>query len=113
MTQPKDLGRQLCSAIAGRRLVMFEYGDLIRVVEPYGVGINDAGHPALCGWLRAGLSRADPAGGWREYLLSDIESLEVLDAPFVGARPGYHDEALRMHAISCELVSANSAEAVA
>ena len=88
---------QLCDAIARRSLVMFEYADLIRVVEPHRYGINSAGHPMLSGWLRAGYSRSDPAGGWRNYLVTDISALQVLDAPFAGARPGYaaHDARMR------------------
>ena len=88
-----ELREQMCAAIRRRSLVMFEYGDLIRVVEPHRFGVNSAGHEMLSGWLRAGYSRSDPAGGWRNYLLSDVSALQVLDAPFAGTRPGYaaHD----------------------
>ena len=92
-----ELREQLCAAIRRHSLVMFEYGDLIRVVEPHRFGVNSAGHEMLSGWLRAGYSRSDPAGGWRNYLLSDVSALQVLDAPFVGTRPGYaaHDPRMR------------------
>src|SRR5438045_8283684 len=97
-----ELREQLCGAIRRRSLVMFEYGDLIRVVEPHRFGVNSAGHEMLSGWLRAGYSRSDPAGGWRNYLIHDISALQVLDAPFAGARPGYaHDP--RMREVFCEL----------
>jgi hypothetical protein len=98
-----ELREQLCAAIRRRSLVMFEYGDLIRVVEPHRFGVNSAGHEMLSGWLRAGYSRSDPAGGWRNYLLSDVSALQVLDAPFAGTRPGYvlHDP--RMREVYCEL----------
>ncbi|MDB4882984.1 MAG: hypothetical protein JWL95_1750 [Gemmatimonadetes bacterium] len=98
-----ELGQQLCSAITRRSLVMFEYGDLIRVVEPHRFGINSAGHEMLSGWLRAGYSRSDPAGGWRNYLLSDVSALQVLDAPFAGTRPGYAPHDARMREVFCEL----------
>jgi len=98
-----ELREQLCTAIRRRSLVMFEYGDLIRVVEPHRFGINSAGHEMLSGWLRAGYSRSDPAGGWRNYLLSDVSALQVLDAPFVGARPGYAAHDSRMREVYCEL----------
>ena len=101
----QDLHRLLCSAIAKRCLVVFEYGDLFRVVEPHRVGINGTGRAILTGWLRAGYSRADPAGGWRHYLLQDIQALELVDAPFVGARPGYTKEDPRMRKIFYELAS--------
>jgi hypothetical protein len=104
-----ELREQLCAAIRRRSLVMFEYGDLIRVVEPHRFGINSAGHEMLSGWLRAGYSRSDPAGGWRNYLLSDVSALQVLDAPFAGTRPGYAAHDPRMRETYCELESAEAA----
>ena len=98
-----ELREQLCAAIRRRSLVMFEYGDLIRVVEPHRFGVNSAGHEMLSGWLRAGYSRSDPAGGWRNYLLSDVSALQVLDAPFAGTRPGYVAHDARMREVYCEL----------
>lgn len=98
-----ELREQLCVAIRRRSLVMFEYGDLIRVVEPHRFGINSAGHEMLSGWLRAGYSRSDPAGGWRNYLLSDVSALQVLDAPFAAARPGYTAHDPRMREVHCQL----------
>jgi hypothetical protein len=106
-----DMNQQLCTAITRRSLVMFEYGDLIRVVEPHRVGINSAGHPMLSGWLRAGYSRSDPAGGWRNYLLSDMRGLQLLDAPFAGTRPGYSAHDPRMREVLCQLTP-TSVEAI-
>jgi hypothetical protein len=103
MMETTELRQQLCGAIARRSLVMFEYGDLIRVVEPHRFGINSAGHEMLSGWLRAGYSRSDPAGGWRNYLLSDVSALQVLDAPFAGTRPGYVAQDPRMREVFCQL----------
>jgi hypothetical protein len=98
-----ELREQLCAAIRRRSLVMFEYSDLIRVVEPHRFGVNSAGHEMLSGWLRAGYSRSDPAGGWRNYLLNDVSALQVLDAPFAGTRPGYVAHDPRMREVYCEL----------
>jgi len=102
-THAPDLHQQLCAAITRRSLVMFDYGDLIRVVEPHRYGVNSAGHFMLSGWLRAGYSRSDPAGGWRNYLLSEIQSLQLLDAPFAGTRPGYAAHDARMREVFAEL----------
>jgi hypothetical protein len=104
-----ELRAQLCAAIRRRSLVMFEYGDLIRVVEPHRFGINSAGHEMLSGWLRAGYSRSDPAGGWRNYLVHDVAALQVLDAPFAGTRPGYAAHDPRMREVYCELDPADAA----
>jgi hypothetical protein len=98
-----ELHRQICSAITRRSLVMFEYGDLIRVVEPHRFGVNSAGRLMLSGWLRAGYSRSDPSGGWRNYLLDEIAAFQSLDAPFAGTRPGYAAHDQRMREVFCEL----------
>jgi len=98
-----ELHRQICSAITRRSLVMFEYGDLIRVVEPHRFGVNSAGRLMLSGWLRAGYSRSDPSGGWRNYLLDEITAFQSLDAPFAGTRPGYAAHDQRMREVFCEL----------
>lgn len=97
------LRAQLCQAIARRSLVMFQYADLIRVVEPHRLGVNSAGHEMLSGWLLAGYSRSDPQGGWRNYLTTDIHDFQLLDAPFASARPGYAAEDMRMREVYCQL----------
>lgn len=107
-----ELREQLCAAIRRRSLVMFEYGDLIRVVEPHRFGVNSAGHEMLSGWLRAGYSRSDPAGGWRNYLVRDVRGLQVLDAPFAGTRPGYAAHDPRMREVYCDLDPANTPPSV-
>jgi hypothetical protein len=108
-----DIRDQLSRAIARRSLVMFEYGDLIRVVEPHRYGINSAGHEMMSGWLRAGYSRSDPAGGWRNYLLTEVSALQVLDAPFAGTRPGYTARDPRMREVFCELTPSATEAVVA
>jgi hypothetical protein len=103
-----EVRQQLCAAITRRSLVMFEYEDLIRVVEPHRFGVNSAGHEMLSGWLRAGYSRSDPAGGWRNYLLTEVHAVQVLDAPFAGTRPGYVARDQRMREVYCELTPSAS-----
>ena len=98
-----NLQNQLCSAMRQRSLIMFEYGDLIRVVEPHRIGVNDAGHAVLSGWLRAGYTRSDSADGWRTYLLDDVRALRLLNAPFTGARAGDAEPDVRLREIFCEL----------
>jgi hypothetical protein len=82
----------ICQAIASRQLLMFGYGDLVRVVEPHLFGLNTAGHDALSAWLRAGYSRSDPEGGWRMFLASELREPQMLDEPFAGPRPGYNPD---------------------
>jgi hypothetical protein len=83
---------EICRAIRGRRLLMFGYGDWVGVAEPYIYGVNTAGHEALSAWLRPGFSRADPEGGWRMYLVSEMRALQVLDERFGAPRAGYNPD---------------------
>jgi hypothetical protein len=101
--QSTEFDGRICAAITRRSLVMFEYGGLIRVVEPHRLGVNSAGRDMLSGWLRAGYSRSDPAGGWRNYLVDEIRAFQLLDAPFAGTRPGYAAHDPRMREVRCQL----------
>ncbi len=93
----------ICEAIRAKRLLMFGYGGLVRVVEPHLYGVNTAGHEALSAWLRAGYSRSDPEGGWRTYLVPEMHRVQVLDETFAGHRPGYNPSDERMVRIFCGL----------
>lgn len=42
----------ICQAIGKKRLLMFGYGDFVRVVEPRLFGINSAGHEMLSAYAR-------------------------------------------------------------
>ena len=95
----------ICEAIAARKLLMFAYGDVVRVVEPHLFGVNGAGHEALTAWLRAGLSRSDPDGWWRTYLLDGMRDVQLLDETFAGPREGYNPGDERMARIVCRLAA--------
>ena len=86
----------LLRAIRERRLLMFAYRDTIRVVEAHRYGEAANGHRLLNAWLRPGHSRTTPEGGWRNFLLDDIENPQLLDETFAGAREGYapHDRSM-------------------
>ncbi|MEP6992573.1 MAG: hypothetical protein ABJA80_16685 [bacterium] len=101
---------QICKAIQDRALILFEDGDLIRVVEPHCLGIDAVGAEVLFCWLRTGQTRADRSSGWRHYLVSEMSGMQVLDAPFLAERPGYARQELRMCDIRCELITARAAE---
>jgi hypothetical protein len=96
----------ICEAIKRRRLLMFGYGDFVRVVEPHMFGVNSAGHEMLSAWLRPGHSRSDPEGGWRNYLTSEIANLQMLDETFAGPREGFNPADPRMREVICVLDTA-------
>lgn len=60
----------------------------MRVVEPHMVAKNEAGHYALSGWFVRGYSNSG-GPGWREYLLSEMSNLVLLDETFLATRLGY------------------------
>ena len=93
----------ICQAIKQKRLLMFVYGDLVRVAEPHVLGINSAGHEMLSAWLRPGHSRSDPAGGWRNYLTPEITNLQMLYETFEGPREGFNRADPRMQEVFCSL----------
>jgi hypothetical protein len=95
----------ICDAVARRQLLMFGYGDAIRVVEPHLFGRNTAGHEALSAWLRAGQSRNDPDGGWRMYLTDALQGLQALPEVFPRPREGYNPDDPHFVEIYCRLTS--------
>jgi hypothetical protein len=82
---------------------MFGYGEAVRVVEPHLYGVNMAGNEALSAWLRPGLSRADPEGGWRMYLAEDLRRMQALPEIFRGARQGYNPNDPHFTEVYCRL----------
>jgi hypothetical protein len=95
------MNETICGAIRARKLLMFEYADLMRVVEPHLYGVNSAGHDALTAWLRPGHSRTDPRGGWRMYLVRDMHHVQELDERFERPRAGYNPRDERMQRVHC------------
>lgn len=83
---------RICHAIGERALLMFGYKGTVRVVEPHLYGRNTAGHDALSAWMRPGWSRTDPEGGWRMFLVEELEAISVLPDGFAGPRPEYNPE---------------------
>ena len=100
----------ICDAIRARKLLMYEYGGLIRVVEPHLYGENAAGNRLLSGWLRPGYSRSDPQGGWRTWRVERIHSAQLLDYQFAGPRPGYNPRDPRVAQLFCALPAAALAD---
>ena len=98
----------LCSAIASRNLVQFYYaGDDApgtRTVEPHMVAYTTANNLVLSAWFLGGVSESQEGQWWREYLLSEMNSLVILPQKFSGPRPGYNPSGGRkLRNIQCAL----------
>src|SRR5205823_10147632 len=83
---------RVCEAISQRHLLRFGYTDQkTRVVEPHLVGLSTAHHDVLVAWrLRTEAIDAPNSAGWRNYLLDEMHSLEILSETFERPRPNYN-----------------------
>ena len=72
----------ICAAIQGRNQISFQYSlgsdPGPRLVEPYMVAYNRAGHLTLSAWFLDGNSESQERQSWRKYLLSGISNVTVL-----------------------------------
>ena len=77
---------RLVRAVLDHRLVRFRYHGQARTVEPQLLGLHEAGEPMLVGYQTAGGSNSGDLPGWRTFITTAIEEVEVTDEPFAGAR---------------------------
>ncbi len=84
----------LCTAIGSRNVVQFYYrrdkAPGTRTVEPYMVAYNAKGRLVLLAWYLGGASESKEGQGWREYLLSGVANVAILNRNFAGSRPDYN-----------------------
>jgi hypothetical protein len=106
-----SLHHLLCDAIASRRLLLFAYGDRVRLVEPHLYGESAAGHGVLSAWLRPGFSRSTPEGGWRLFRLDGMHDVQAVDETFARPRPGYHPPGMSLATVWCALPEFGAAPA--
>jgi len=80
----------ICTAIAARRLVSFDYDDHQRVVQPAAAGPHaTTGNPVLRGYQVGGSSKTRPVPFWSQFLVERIINFAVLDETFATDPPGY------------------------
>jgi predicted DNA-binding transcriptional regulator YafY len=96
----------LCNAIATKNIVRIYYTENeaigFRTVEPHMVAYNEAGHLSLSAWCLGGASETPESQGWREYLISEISNVTVLQQRFFGPRAGYQrDGGKKYHNVQC------------
>ena len=91
----------LCKAITARRLIEFRYDGMVRVVEPYAVGILTTDNVALSAWHVRGFTESRAIPKWRLYKLDKMGIITILDEVFEGPRRGYNPRDSRMKRIYC------------
>src|SRR5919206_2198609 len=83
-------GERLVRAILDHRVIEFAYQGYRRTVEPYLLGIHEAGEPILLGYQTAGASQSGEIPGWRTFITTAIGDVEVTDRTFGGPRAGFN-----------------------
>lgn len=81
-TEEATTGERLVWAILEHRPVTFAYHGLQRTVEPYLLGIHEAGEPLLLGYQTAGFSQSGELPGWRTFIITKIHHVELGDTQF-------------------------------
>jgi hypothetical protein len=77
-------GERLIRAILDHRVVEFAYQGYRRTVEPYLLGLHEAGEPLLLGYQIGGFSQSGEIPGWRTFVTTAVDGVEVTDRSFAG-----------------------------
>jgi hypothetical protein len=93
----------ICEAIRARKLLHFNYGNQMRLVEPHFCGIDAAHHDVLSAYLVSGYSESGQQPYWRFYLASKMTELAILEAHFHRPREGYKPDDPRFMTVYCQL----------
>jgi hypothetical protein len=83
-------GERLVRAILDHRVVEFDYQGYRRMVEPYLLGLHEAGEPLLLGYQTAGGSQSGEIPGWRAFITTGIGEVEVTSRTFAGPRSDFN-----------------------
>lgn len=89
----------ICAAISDQAILEFDYKGKRRQVEPHTLGVHGNGSVTLCAWQLSGGS----GESWRDFLLTQMSALTVLDETFSGPRPGYKRGDQTLQRVICQL----------
>jgi hypothetical protein len=93
---PMAVGEALVHGVLGHWVLSFEYQGLRRTVEPHLVGVHEAGEAVLLAYQTGGVSYAGELPGWRTFIVSEIDDVELEDREFPGPRPDFAPDSLPM-----------------
>jgi hypothetical protein len=89
-------GERLVLAVLEHRVTRIRYNGRDRVIEPQLLGIHEAGEPMLVAYQTAGDSQSGDVPGWRTFITTSVESVDVTDERFPGPRGDLDIGAQRM-----------------
>jgi hypothetical protein len=81
------MNSKIINAIKNQNVIMFDYEDESRTVEPHCYGLTTKGNEAIRAYQIDGYSSSGSMG-WKLYDLSKADNIEVLDETFE-VRAGY------------------------
>ncbi len=82
--QELTTGERLVRAILDHRIVEFVYQGHRRTVEPYLLGLHEAGEPVLLGYQTGGTSQSGEIPGWRSFITTAMGDVDLTDNTFPG-----------------------------
>ena len=94
---------QICAAIKDMKLLAFTYEGYARIVEPHAYGCDTKGNDIVRVYQVGGGSESGNSIGWKLFLISRMQGLQVQDQQFDGARAGYRQGDSAMQSIYCQL----------
>ena len=93
----------ICEAISAKRLIRFWYPGSrpsYRTVEPHLLGVDEAGDDVT---LSAFQVEGGSGNAWRDFHVSKITQLTVLEQTFSAPRQGYNARDTTMSRIICRI----------
>jgi hypothetical protein len=75
----------ILEAIANKRLIQFQYNNLLRIAEPHVYGVTN-GVKQILGYQMGGQSSNGNLPDWRRFDLTQIFQLTIISEPFPGRR---------------------------
>lgn len=87
--------KSLKDAIEQRKTIRLIYKGTERIVEPHLLGISTTRKETLSGYQTGGYSSSGSLPDWRQFIIKDIDSVEILDEAF-NIRPGYNPNDSKM-----------------
>jgi len=89
-------GERLVLAILEHRVVSLRYQGRDRLVEPHLLGLHEAGEPLLVAYQTGGTSRSGAVPGWRTFITTSIDAVEITEEQFPQPRSDLNVAAHRM-----------------
>ncbi len=89
----------ICDAIRENRIITFNYKGSLQMAEPHLYGVNLSGDETLSAWRLSGGDRI----GFRDFHVSKLSGLAIIDLHFGGPRPGYNPSDRKIARVICRL----------